>query len=396
MRITKQLGVPDHHRDTPAVSPDGAFLAYEDWREIWLSFADGSGAISTTLEGNHPSWSPDGSRVAYVRGGNEIAVIDLDHSVGTSTSLGVFPGYEIVDAAWSPNGTHDGDRLPLRRPNQLESRARQRGRARHDHVAYSNRRKRAIAGVVSVRRQDRFHARCACREHEWERRPVGDERRRERQDAPRRRATRPADLECRLVAGRHHNRLQPANRLCRERGPVHGSCCRRARSTQITTDPYRDWWPTWAARATYSLLVETTGTGAGTVTSSPAGIACTDTCLADFQDPTSVTLTAVAAPGSSFVGWSGDCTGTGACVVPMVGYRDVFAEFNLPPPPPPPGGGGGGGFSINPDLGVSITSSNNAPAVNEVVEFRVLVRNKAPVGDARGCMLYHVAAGRLS
>ena len=155
-------------------------------------------------------------------------------------------------------------------------------------------------------------------------------------------------------------------------------------STRITTDPYRDWWPTWAARATYSLLVETTGTGAGTVTSSPVGISCTDSCLADFQDPTSVTLTPVAAPGSSFAGWSGDCTGTGACVVPMVGFRDATAEFNLPPPPPPPGGGGGGGFTINPDLGVSITSSNNAPAVNEIVEFRVLVRNMAPVGDARG------------
>ena len=88
-----------------------------------------------------------------------------------------------------------------------------------------------------------------------------------------------------------------------------------------------------------------------------------------------------------------DCTGTGACVVPMVGYRDVFAEFNLPPPPPPPGGGGGGGFIINPDLGVSITSSNNAPAVYEVVEFRVLVPTRRRSGTRAVACSDHVAAG---
>jgi fibronectin type III domain protein/IPT/TIG domain-containing protein/List-Bact-rpt repeat protein len=48
-----------------------------------------------------------------------------------------------------------------------------------------------------------------------------------------------------------------------------------------------------------------------------------------------VTLPAPPAPGSTFDGWSGDCTGTGDCVLPMYGDRDVTASFSVPPPPPP-------------------------------------------------------------
>ena len=61
--------------------------------------------------------------------------------------------------------------------------------------------------------------------------------------------------------------------------------------------------------ADYALSVSSAGAGTGTVTSNPAGIDCGATCAADFTDGTSVTLTAAAAAGSGFTGWSGACIG---------------------------------------------------------------------------------------
>ena len=55
----------------------------------------------------------------------------------------------------------------------------------------------------------------------------------------------------------------------------------------------------------YSLSVSKTGTGSGTVTSNPAGIACGATCAADFDYNTLVTLMATPATDSFFSGWNG-------------------------------------------------------------------------------------------
>ncbi|MDH4138922.1 MAG: hypothetical protein OEW09_19730, partial [Anaerolineae bacterium] len=54
------------------------------------------------------------------------------------------------------------------------------------------------------------------------------------------------------------------------------------------------------------LTVNKAGTGTGTVTSDPAGINCGADCTEGYSDLTSVTLTATAAAGSTFAGWSGD------------------------------------------------------------------------------------------
>jgi hypothetical protein len=85
---------------------------------------------------------------------------------------------------------------------------------------------------------------------------------------------------------------------------------------------------TFNGSATVSLAVTKAGTGAGTVTSSPAGIACGSTCSANFANGASVTLTAAAASGSTFAGWSGGCSGTGSCVLAMTAARNVTATFN--------------------------------------------------------------------
>lgn len=76
-----------------------------------------------------------------------------------------------------------------------------------------------------------------------------------------------------------------------------------------------------------TLTVTKAGSGGGTVTSSPAGINCGGTCSAQFANGTGVTLTAAAAGGSTFGGWSGACTGTGACTVSMTQARSVTATF---------------------------------------------------------------------
>jgi hypothetical protein len=78
-----------------------------------------------------------------------------------------------------------------------------------------------------------------------------------------------------------------------------------------------------------TLSVAKSGNGSGTVTSSPAGINCGSTCSAPFSYPTTVKLTATPAAGSIFTGWSGYCTGTGVCQVPMTATRSVTATFLL-------------------------------------------------------------------
>ncbi len=80
---------------------------------------------------------------------------------------------------------------------------------------------------------------------------------------------------------------------------------------------------------TFALSLTKSGSGAGTVTSSPSGINCGSTCSANYNSGTSVTLTAAAASGSTFGGWSGACSGTAtACTVSMTAARAVTATFN--------------------------------------------------------------------
>jgi len=75
------------------------------------------------------------------------------------------------------------------------------------------------------------------------------------------------------------------------------------------------------------LNVTLTGAGAGQVTSTPTGISCGSDCSESFVDSTSVTLQQTAQAGSSFNGWSGDCSGMGECAFNMSSPRTVTAEF---------------------------------------------------------------------
>jgi uncharacterized repeat protein (TIGR02543 family) len=79
----------------------------------------------------------------------------------------------------------------------------------------------------------------------------------------------------------------------------------------------------------YALTVNRTGTGTGSVSSAPTGIICGMTCAANYNHGTMVTLTATPDTSSNFSGWSGACSGTGACTVSMTAAASVTATFAL-------------------------------------------------------------------
>jgi hypothetical protein len=84
--------------------------------------------------------------------------------------------------------------------------------------------------------------------------------------------------------------------------------------------------------ATFDLIVQNFSltvakAGAGTVTSAPGGITCGADCSEVYTSGTSVTLTAVPAQGSNFIGWSGVCSGTGTCTVAVTANTSVTATF---------------------------------------------------------------------
>ncbi len=76
------------------------------------------------------------------------------------------------------------------------------------------------------------------------------------------------------------------------------------------------------------LTVTQAGDGFGVVRSSPAAIDCGDTCSGPVPIDSVVNLTATAEQHSTFVGWSGDCSGSAAtCSVEIGGDHDVTATF---------------------------------------------------------------------
>ncbi len=113
----------------PVISPDGSQVAFVRKHigeknnyvtTIWRASADGKGAPQPlTTDGGtgkakdrSPRWSPDGSRLAFVRevekGRSQIAVLDLEAG-GEARILTDLPEGAIGDVRWSPAG----DRLGL-------------------------------------------------------------------------------------------------------------------------------------------------------------------------------------------------------------------------------------------------------------------------------------------
>ncbi len=92
------------------------------------------------------------------------------------------------------------------------------------------------------------------------------------------------------------------------------------------------------------LEVSLSGTGEGTVRSSPAGIYCPGACAAEYDEEAQVVLSATPAQDSALASWSGcDSEPAGGCRVTMGAAKAVEAEFALVPGPARIGGAAGEG-----------------------------------------------------
>jgi len=83
------------------------------------------------------------------------------------------------------------------------------------------------------------------------------------------------------------------------------------------------------ASTSVQLTVKSAGSGAGTVTSTPAGINCPQSCTASFPKGTAVVLTPSPEAGTTFAGWSGPCTGTGICKLTLETSTAAMPTFEL-------------------------------------------------------------------
>ena len=107
-----------------------------------------------------------------------------------------------------------------------------------------------------------------------------------------------------------------------------GACSGSAAMCVVTMDQARDVTATFTLR-TYTLTVNKTGAGVGTVSSDVAGINCGTVCstqMATYNHGQTVVLSHLAGADSEFVAWGGSCTGA-TCSPAMTADRTVSASF---------------------------------------------------------------------
>ena len=107
------------------------------------------------------------------------------------------------------------------------------------------------------------------------------------------------------------------------------------------------------AAVDFTLTVTAAGNGTGTIASSPAGIDCGADCTESLPSGTVVTLTPTAGVSSTFVGWSGACSGNGTCSVTLNANATVTANFALEYSLVVALGGNGSGFVTSSPSGIS-------------------------------------------
>jgi len=138
---------------------------------------------------------------------------------------------------------------------------------------------------------------------------------------------------------------------------------------------------------TYPVTVSKSGAGAGTVTSTPAGIACGATCSASVNAGSALSLAAVADAGSVFVGWTGACSGIGACALTVNAATAVDAMFvtaaatpTLTAAPASLDFGGQSMATTSPGRTVKLTNISNT-----AVTVSGITTDSAPFAQASAC-----------
>ncbi|MHA2612326.1 MAG: InlB B-repeat-containing protein, partial [bacterium JZ-2024 1] len=108
-----------------------------------------------------------------------------------------------------------------------------------------------------------------------------------------------------------------------------GDCTGNSPQIQVTMNASKTCTATFSLQ-TFTLTVNKAGNGSGTITSTDGNINCGSDCSETYPYGSSVTLTATPDPGSSFAGWSGDCTGNSPQIqVTMNASKTCTATFSL-------------------------------------------------------------------
>jgi Tol biopolymer transport system component len=88
------------------VSPDGRRIAFDDSNgQLWVTGLRGLTAWRlgpASLNGSNPRWSPDGTHVAYLYLGQQLAILDL--RTNRVRQLGFGPYGADGYFSWSPDG----------------------------------------------------------------------------------------------------------------------------------------------------------------------------------------------------------------------------------------------------------------------------------------------------
>ncbi|MGH8571087.1 MAG: InlB B-repeat-containing protein, partial [Gammaproteobacteria bacterium] len=327
--------------DQPAFSPDGTKIAFESRRdlnatgsanaEIYVMNADGTGQTRlTNITGSDlwPSWSPDGTKIAFYRN-TDIATMDVDgpNAVTDVTVLTESPSGLDTRPTWSPDGSKiafvstrdagDSEIYVMNADGTNETNITNSPGAdtepnwSPDGTKLAFRSERAEGGSADI----------------WTMNPDGTgvtNLTPDGVDADVEPAFSPDGTKIAFSSSRDPDPAPEIHVMNAD-----GSGIARVVDTGAT---FTNLAPDWQPIPQRTLTVAKTGTGQGTVTSSPPGIDCGADCSQSYDLGTQVTLTATAAAGSSFDGFSGaGCSGTAPCVVTLAESASVTATFVLDP-----------------------------------------------------------------
>lgn len=169
-----------------------------------------------------------------------------------------------------------------------------------------------------------------------------------------------------------------------------GACTGTSSSCSVTMSAARSVTASFnVASNTRLVTLNKMGSGTGSVSSSPSGLACATDCSgasASFSSSAAITLTAQPSSGSVFAGWGGSCTGTGSCTIPA-GSSDVnvTASFTLSGGAPRTvtlvkGGDGAGSVSSSPS-GLTCSADCNQASATFAGSTTIVLTAQAATGS---------------